>query len=191
MTVSRVINGEASVRIATRDAVDKAILALDYVLNPSARGLAGAGQTRIGLPYSNPSAGFLGEFLLAIRIDDRQAALTMTRHVLALGHRRIGFITGNPDLSASARRLEGFRAGLAEAGMSLDDLIAQGLYTYRSGLDAAEQLLALADPPTAICSSNDDMAAANGTDRSISRRSADNRMRHRVATLVPMGCLTA
>jgi LacI family transcriptional regulator len=39
-------------------------------------------------------------------------------------------------------------------------LITHGLYTYRSGLDAAEQLLDLDDPPTAIFASNDDMAAA-------------------------------
>src|SRR3546814_8114167 len=42
----------------------------------------------------------------------------------------------------------------------LDALIAQGLFTYRSGLDAAEILLARDPPPTAIFASNDDMAAA-------------------------------
>jgi len=51
-----------------------------------------------------------------------------------------------------------------EMALQLDqswpELIAQGLFTYRSGLDAAEQLLELADPPTAIFASNDDMAAA-------------------------------
>jgi LacI family transcriptional regulator len=64
MTVSRVINGESNVRPATRDAVNTAISALNYAPNPAARNLAGAGQTRIGLLYSNPSAGFLSEFLL-------------------------------------------------------------------------------------------------------------------------------
>ena len=50
---------------------------------------------------------------------------------------------------------------MAEAGLGgQDDLIAQGYFTYKSGLDAAEQLLELADPPTAIFASNDDMAAA-------------------------------
>ncbi|RXZ35546.1 LacI family DNA-binding transcriptional regulator [Sphingomonas desiccabilis] len=236
MTVSRVINGEANVRPATRDAVNAAISALNYAPNRAARSLAGAGQVRIGLLYSNPSAGFLSEFLLgsldqasrsdvqivvercelgehelevaqhlvrggidgiilppplceapallsllrsariptvavatgvpaenqlAIRIDDREAAAMMTRHIMELGHRRIGFIAGNPNLSASAQRLEGFREALAAAGMAEDPaLIVDGLFTYRSGLDAAEQLLDLAEPPTAIFSSNDDMAAA-------------------------------
>ena len=50
---------------------------------------------------------------------------------------------------------------MQEAGIAIDEtLIQSGLYTYRSGLDAAEALLALPEPPTAIFSSNDDMAAA-------------------------------
>ena len=64
MTVSRVINGTSNVRAATRDAVTHAIATLNYAPNPAARSLAGAGQVRIGLLYSNPSAGFLSEFLL-------------------------------------------------------------------------------------------------------------------------------
>ncbi|WP_188659292.1 LacI family DNA-binding transcriptional regulator [Sphingomonas metalli] len=97
----------------------------------------------------------------AISIDDRAAAQAMTRHLIDLGHNRIGFITGNPNLTASGERLEGYRAALAEAGMTYDEaLVAQGLFTYRSGLDAADELLDLADPPSAIFASNDDMAAA-------------------------------
>lgn len=236
MTVSRVINAERNVRPETRDAVKAAIAALNYAPNRAARSLAGAGQIRIGLLYSNPSSGYLTEFLLgsleqasrsdvqmviekcelgdheleavqhlvaggidgivlppplceapallallrsagvpcvavaaslppadqpAIRIDDRAAAATMTRHIMDLGHRRIGFIAGNPNLTASAERLEGYRAALAAAGIVEDPaLIVPGLFTYRSGLDAAERLLDLAEPPTAIFSSNDDMAAA-------------------------------
>ena len=57
MTVSRVINGEGNVRPATREIVDKAISELSYSPNIAARTLAGAGQCRIGLLYSNPSPG--------------------------------------------------------------------------------------------------------------------------------------
>ena len=50
---------------------------------------------------------------------------------------------------------------LDEAGIAVqNDYIAQGYFTYRSGLDAAEHILALPDAPTAIFASNDDMAAA-------------------------------
>lgn len=236
MTVSRVINGETKVRPTTRDAVNAAISALHYAPNPAARSLAGAGQTRIGLLYSNPSAAYLSEFLVgsldqasrsdvqlivekcelgdheievarhlidggidgiilppplsdsprlvetilaqkvpaiavgsglasdqlhAVGIDDHAAALAMTRHVIGLGHRRIGFVIGNPELVASGQRLAGYRAAMEEAGLPLDDsLVAQGLFTYRSGLDAAEELLAVDEPPSAIFASNDDMAAA-------------------------------
>jgi LacI family transcriptional regulator len=96
-----------------------------------------------------------------VSIDDFRAAYAMTRHIVALGHQRIGFIVGNTNLSASAKRLEGYRAAIADSGLPADpDLEAPGLFTYRSGLAAADQLLDLGDPPTAIFASNDDMAAA-------------------------------
>jgi LacI family transcriptional regulator len=85
----------------------------------------------------------------------------MTRHIISLGHRRIGFVKGNPDQKASGLRWEGFQAAMTEAGLEIEpELIVDGLFTYRSGLDAAEQLLNLPSPPTAIFASNDDMAAA-------------------------------
>ena len=64
MTVSRVINGEANVRAATRDLVNVAIQQLGYAPNRAARSLAGAEELRIGLLYSNPSAAYLSEFLV-------------------------------------------------------------------------------------------------------------------------------
>jgi LacI family transcriptional regulator len=83
----------------------------------------------------------------------------MTRHLLELGHRRIGFIVGNPDQTASAERLEGARAAVAMVkGAEL--VVVPGAFTYASGLRAAEQLLDADRPPTAIFASNDDMAAA-------------------------------
>jgi len=83
------------------------------------------------------------------------------RHIVDLGHRRIGFISGNPDQIASAERARGYRSALSDARIELDEaLIAPGLFTYRSGLIACESLLELPDPPTAVFASNDDMAAA-------------------------------
>jgi LacI family transcriptional regulator len=99
--------------------------------------------------------------ICAVGIDDHKAAYEMTRHVLALGHHRLGFIVGNPNQTVSSRRLSGFKAAMADAGIAPDEaLIAQGTFNYRSGLDAAESLLALDPRPTAIFASNDDMAAA-------------------------------
>jgi LacI family transcriptional regulator len=97
----------------------------------------------------------------AIFIDERQAAREMTRLLIEMGHQRIGFIIGEPSLIASQSRLEGFRSALEEAGLPLDPtLLAQGLFTYRSGLEASTRLLTRDDPPTAIFASNDDMAVA-------------------------------
>ncbi|SEJ54151.1 transcriptional regulator, LacI family [Sphingobium sp. AP50] len=116
---------------------------------------------RAGIPAVAVATGRAPSDLAAVSIDDRHAAYEMTRHLIALGHDRIGFIKGNPNQSASARRFEGYVAALGEAGLTVqDELIAQGFFTYRSGLDAAEQILSLIDPPTAIFASNDDMAAA-------------------------------
>lgn len=96
----------------------------------------------------------------AVMIDDYQAAHDMTHHIIKLGHKRIGFVVGNPGQSASALRLAGFRDAMAEAGLPvIDELVRQGLFTYRSGLKAAGEMLELAEPPTAIFASNDDMAA--------------------------------
>ncbi|WP_420145395.1 LacI family DNA-binding transcriptional regulator [Sphingobium sp.] len=96
---------------------------------------------------------------ICVRIDDRAAACQMTRLLLDLGHRRIGFILGNPDQAASAERMAGFYAAVRETG-GVSVQVAQGDFTYVSGLAAAEQLLAMPDRPTAIFASNDDMAAA-------------------------------
>lgn len=99
--------------------------------------------------------------LSAVGIDDHRAAFDMTRHIAALGHQRIGFIIGNPNQTASALRLAGYRDAMASVGLPVpEELVEQGLFTYRSGLDAAEKLLAVTDPPSAIFASNDDMAAA-------------------------------
>ncbi len=97
----------------------------------------------------------------AVAIDDRAAAREMTTHLLALGHERIGFIRGNDNIHASGERLAGYRDALIGHGKPLDDaLVVRGLFSYRSGLEATEELLDLGDPPSAIFASNDDMAAA-------------------------------
>jgi LacI family transcriptional regulator len=98
---------------------------------------------------------------LSVRIDDLEAAAAMTRHLLSLGHRDIGFIVGAPNQTVSAQRQAGFEKALKEAGLTVrPEWLKQGSFTYRSGLVAAEQILDSARHPTAIFASNDDMAAA-------------------------------
>ena len=114
-----------------------------------------------GVPAVLVGSGRPAGELNAVSIDEYSAAYSMTGHIIALGHQRIGFVIGNPEQTASDERLRGYRDALVKAHIAVDDaLIVQGLFTYRSGLDAAEKLLDVADPPTAIFASNDDMAAA-------------------------------
>jgi LacI family transcriptional regulator len=236
MTVSRVLNGGANVREAKRQAVNTAIGALSYAPNPAARSLAAGHLVRLGLPYSNPSAAYLSEFLVGsldqcrrlhiqlaveqcdssgdeaaavrelvaagvdgvllppplcdseavlqvltksvtpavavatgrarqdistVRIDDFVAAQAVTNHLLSLGHRRIGFIKGHPNQAASGERLRAYLAAMKAARIAPEpNLIVEGLFTYRSGLQGAARLLDLDLAPTAVFASNDDMAAA-------------------------------
>lgn len=101
------------------------------------------------------------EGVSAIVVDDYKGAYDMTQHLIGMGHRAIGFIQGDPRHSPSQRREQGFRAAMAGAGIMIrDEWVAPGLFTYRSGLEAARKLLAADPRPTAIFASNDDMAAA-------------------------------
>jgi len=97
---------------------------------------------------------------LSLRIDNFHAAQQMTRYLLGLGHRAIGFILGHASQIDSEQRYQGFAAALAEAEIPMQrKWVKQGQYTYRSGLLVAEQLLRGPTRPTAIFASNDDMAA--------------------------------
>ena len=115
---------------------------------------------KANLPFITVSTGFTPNSGLAVRINDFEAAAAMTRHLLSLGHRNIGFITGAADHTASAERHAGFVAALAQRGLApRPEWVKQGHFTYRSGLEAAEQLLSGSRRPSAIFASNDDMAA--------------------------------
>ena len=97
---------------------------------------------------------------ISVSIDDAEAAEEMTHHILDCGHRKIGFIRGPDDQSSSRFRFRGFKSAMARRGIPVGEgWVVQGDYTYRSGMLAAEAILALPDRPTAIFASNDDMAA--------------------------------
>lgn len=96
----------------------------------------------------------------AVSSNERQAAADIMRHLIGLGHRRIGFIKGPADHGASHWRLESYLQCLEAEGLEIDpDLVVDGDFSYDSGVAAAARLLDLPHPPTAIFASNDDMAA--------------------------------
>ena len=99
--------------------------------------------------------------MATIRIDNEAAAFELTQHLIGLGHQRFGFIKGHPNQTVSQQRLDGFMNALKAAGITPENIrVEQGYFTYRSGLEAAERLLAAEPRPTAIFAANDDMAAA-------------------------------
>ncbi|MEO1922216.1 LacI family DNA-binding transcriptional regulator [Blastomonas marina] len=97
---------------------------------------------------------------IAMTMDDDGAAEEATRHLLELGHTRIGFIAGSEEYSLSDWRKAGWERTMGEAGLDCDDLCVRGDFGFDSGLAAARKLLALDAPPTAIIGSSDQMTLA-------------------------------
>jgi LacI family transcriptional regulator len=113
-----------------------------------------------GVPYVRISPGTEHERSSSVSMDDVQAADDMTSHLIALGHRRIGFIIGHTNHAASDLRLYGYRRALDRAGIAFEPkYVRPGAFDFASGEAAADVLLDLPQRPTAIFASNDDMAA--------------------------------
>lgn len=94
--------------------------------------------------------------LPSVHADNLAGAFTATEYLIGLGHRRIGFVAGRPDLESASQREEGWRRALDAAGIPVDpQLIAVGDYTPDHAGDAATQLLTGTAPPTAIFAAND------------------------------------
>jgi DNA-binding LacI/PurR family transcriptional regulator len=84
--------------------------------------------------------------------------LMATRHLLELGHRRIGVIAGPESMLCSRARLDGYRAAMDAAGVAVDPaLIRHGNFYVDAGVREARALLELEAParPTAIFALND------------------------------------
>jgi LacI family transcriptional regulator len=91
-----------------------------------------------------------------VRIDYQQGINEAVQHLLALGHRRIGFLSGPLDLKSARVRRTAFLRGLARFGVIEDErLVEAGNHKIDGGLQAMTRLLALSEPPTAVLASND------------------------------------
>lgn len=101
----------------------------------------------------------IGDGGAAVGATNRRGSYDATRHLIELGHRRIGFITGALELGCSNDRLAGYQAALAEFGIAHDPaLIHEGNFFRPAGFTGGQALLNLPEPPTAIFASNDEMA---------------------------------
>jgi LacI family transcriptional regulator len=101
-------------------------------------------------PHTGPSS------LPSVHSDNLAGAITATRHLLELGHRRIAFLAGRPDLESARQREQGYCRALSDAGLPVDpNLIRVGDYELEMSQEPARQLLTLDDRPTAVFAAND------------------------------------
>jgi LacI family transcriptional regulator len=115
---------------------------------------------RLGTPFVRIAPTLNKEVSPYVETNDQQAAYDMTCQLIALGHRRIGFICGHPDHRAVTYRYQGYQAALIDKGITPDsDWVEQGLNSFESGEICARRLLLKTSRPTAIFAANDDMAA--------------------------------
>ncbi|SFW60552.1 LacI family DNA-binding transcriptional regulator [Luteibacter sp. UNCMF366Tsu5.1] len=111
-----------------------------------------------GLPFAS-IAPRKAKGVAGVILHEREAAAAMVDHLVALGHRRIAHIIGDPKHGAGVWRLAGYRDGMKRAGLEeRADYMVQGQFSFESGVKAARQLLRLKQRPTAIFAADDDMA---------------------------------
>ncbi|OIJ69020.1 LacI family DNA-binding transcriptional regulator [Streptomyces mangrovisoli] len=120
------------------------------------RGSGGAGDAG-GAPFDQVAA------------ENVAPMARLVTHLADLGHRRIGLVAGLPGLSTTTERVAGHRHGLAAAGLPHDErLVVCGDSAVDGGERAAEALLDLAAPPTALVTANNAMTI--GALRALRRR---------------------
>jgi len=106
-------------------------------------------------PHTGPTG------LPTVDSDNLAGAVLGTEHLLGLGHRRIAFVGGRPDLESSRLREQGFRRAMAAAGVAVDEvLVREGDYRKEPTREPARELLSLPDRPTAVFAANDLSAIA-------------------------------
>jgi LacI family transcriptional regulator len=94
-----------------------------------------------------------------VRSDSEAGAHQLVRHLIDLGHRRIGMLSGGRNISTAADRVAGYRRALTEAGITYDDrLVRYEGFGVEGGLHMARQLLELSPKPTALFAANNFIA---------------------------------
>lgn len=95
-----------------------------------------------------------------VMVNDRDAAQTITQHLIDLGHEHIGFIAGGAEHMSTIERYKGYRRALKANNIAFDkQLVIEGEYSFESGVSGAKQLLSQENKPSAIFSCNDEIAA--------------------------------
>lgn len=159
------------VLVANRVGADHASWLRDYFLSNRADGLLlfdGSLDPRAFSEMDGPRGAFPivfcadedpGPNLNAVLTDNMEAGGRATRHLIDLGHKRIGHLHGPSKNGLPAARLIGYATAMAEAGLSVDpDWIIDGAFDLESGYAAGERFCAMPNRPTAMFCANDEMA---------------------------------
>lgn len=116
---------------------------------------------KFGVPCVRLGAATAPERGGRVFMDDIAAAHEMTEHLISLGHRDIGFIAGDSRFAAAQMRRQGFVNAMQSHGLKpRAEWMADGDFTFESGMACGRKLLGGDRRPTAIFASNDDMALA-------------------------------
>lgn len=114
----------------------------------------------LGCRYARIAAVALDSPERMVVTHDRDGGAEVADYLQTLGHRELAMITGPATYRSAMERSEGFIGALRRRGIEIPpERLAEGGYTFESGVAAAERLLALSAPPTAIFCGNDEMAA--------------------------------
>lgn len=97
--------------------------------------------------------------VLTVTATNWAGGAAAVRHLLELGHTRIGLLAGPPDSVPGRQRAEGYRSALGRAGVQVDEQLVQARdFSSAAGEDGAGRLLDLERPPTAIFAASDPLA---------------------------------
>lgn len=108
-----------------------------------------------GLPIVCVDRGLEGVDVDVVVVDNREGARTAVEHLIKVGHRRIAYVAGLPQIPSTMERLQGYEDALAAAGIERDEaLVRFGDSKHESGRRLAGELLDMPDPPTALFTGN-------------------------------------
>jgi LacI family transcriptional regulator len=114
----------------------------------------------IGCRYMRVGSAAFGSPQRMVTSNDCEAVREATDYLISMGHRRIGLVAGPRGFRSASERRQGFEEALRAVGIALPrSMVAEGNYLFESGVVAAGRLLDQVPRPTAIFSSNDEMAA--------------------------------
>jgi DNA-binding LacI/PurR family transcriptional regulator len=129
------------------------VILISAVITPETRQLLGPNIPIISVAIGDKSGS------PSVAIDDEQAAYDATSHLLRLGHRRIGLLTGDPaSVHVAQPRERGYLRAMTEAGCT--PVTATGSFFYESGAAGVDELLQQEPGLTAIFAMSDEMSAA-------------------------------